>query len=103
GQAHVAVPSSFSKYDRVYPGQTLQIRDDSGRLLEQKGPPGRETLQAVVTRARLDLGPFSAWVKNGSVVDPAGFVSALEQELTRRAQTTQGPVYGSAVVQYGVR
>ncbi|MCE7871169.1 DUF4384 domain-containing protein [bacterium CPR1] len=61
GVTRIAVPSTFSSYDRIDAGQTLQIRDNSGQLLEQTGPSGREWLQAVVTTKRPELGEPTGW------------------------------------------
>lgn len=83
GKAQVIVPGPFSQYDRVYAGQSLEIRDNRGRLLLQRGPAGIETVQAVVTRERLDAGRLSS-------LDAAGLARALEAELTALPPRTHG-------------
>ncbi len=90
GVTRIAVPSELSSYDRVYAGQTLQVRDATGTRFQQTGPAGKETLQAIVTRTRLDLSPFE---KDSQVSDPAKLKEYLEKS---------GP-FGQASVTYKVR
>lgn len=91
GKAQIIVPGPFSDYDRVYAGQSLEIRDNRGRLLKQQGPTGVETIQAVVTRQRLPSGRWSA-------LDAASLARALEAELTAMPART----HGQAVLHYSV-
>ncbi|MBI3925762.1 MAG: DUF4384 domain-containing protein [Armatimonadetes bacterium] len=109
GQAQLIVPSSYSTHDRVYPAQSLQVRDNRGRLLQQRGPRGTEWMQAVVTREPLDLEPFAAYLTPDSeaplIRDPQGFTAAVQQELARRLAERKDPkvpVFGVAVLQYRV-
>lgn len=90
GVTRIAVPSQLSRYDRVYAGQTLQVRDATGSHFEQTGPSGTETLQAVVTAHRLELAGFTA---DSQVTDPQKLKEFLE---------TSGP-FGQASVTYTVR
>lgn len=91
GHAQIIVPGPFSQYDRVYAGQSLEIRDNRGRLLKQQGPAGVETVQAVVTRQRLDVGRLST-------LDAAALARALEAELMALPART----HGQAVLHYSV-
>lgn len=91
GQAQVLVPGPFSDYDRVYAGQSLEIRDSRGRLLRQQGPAGVETVQAVVTRARLPATRFAG-------LGAEALARAVEAELTALPDRT----HGQAVVHYSV-
>lgn len=115
GQATLVVPSSFSSFDRVYAGQTLQIRDNRGRLLVQQGPPGEETLVALVTRERLGLSALQAYLSTPEpaprIADLPGFVQALQGLLQTRIEAARRAggaadsacgVYGEAVVRYTV-
>lgn len=90
GVTRIAVPSPLSSYDRIYAGQTLQIRDSRGARLEQTGPAGTETLQAMITRNKVDIAPF---VVDSQVTDPARLKDFLEKS---------GP-FGQASVTYTVR
>lgn len=90
GVTRIAVPSQLSRYDRVYAGQTLQVRDATGSRFEQTGPAGTETLQAVVTPQRLDL---TGWTADSQVTDPQKLKEYLEKS---------GP-FGQASVTYTVR
>lgn len=81
GVTRIAVPSQLSRYDRVYAGQTLQVRDATGTRFRQTGPAGTETLTAVVTKKRLE------------VTDPTQLQQVLEKS---------GP-FGQASVTYTVR
>lgn len=119
GEAHVVVPSPFSSHDRLYAGQTLRVLDSAGHPLQQKGPAGTERIQVIASRERLDLTKFRAFVDEaGRVKDPAGFVTAVESELTGRVMVAAkglGPqgaarakksalgVYGQATTSYDVR
>jgi len=91
GQAQIIIPGSFSEYDRVYAGQTLQIRDSRGRLMVQMGPAGVETLQAIVTRERLDALRLDP-------TDPAALARSLEKELLALPPRS----HGQAVLHYTV-
>lgn len=91
GKAQIIVPGPFSQYDRIYAGQSLEIRDNRGRLLKQQGPAGVETIQAVVTRQRLDAAALSG-------LDAAALARALEGSLTALPPRT----HGQAVLHYSV-
>lgn len=97
GAAHLVVPSSFSRHDKLYAGQTLRVVDREGHPLEQNGPAGVEHLQVIVTAEPLPLARFKNLVGSaGEVPDPQAFVGAVQRELAARP-------FGQATTTYTVR
>lgn len=117
GQAVVVAPSNYCKSHFLKKNQVLIIKDNSGNLVEQKGPPGVEHLQVIASKKPINVVQFQNCVQTTSTVynvtNPTMFVTMVTREMQKRItednkhwgskpRPTGSGVYGVDTVKYTV-
>jgi len=114
GNAQVIVPSEFSSNNRLKKDALFHVKDNKGRMLEQKGPDGYERLQVIATKTPIKLSDLKDSVNpsTGEVYKPDVFIAQVTRSLSDRVEQKRGVgaqkdsaygEFGMAEITYTVR